>query len=69
MRPPALYRSRQLAEDPVLNECLYLTSKSIPFDVAFSLDPYERLAWIVVLGSQKGAKFNWDTLTWERPDA
>jgi hypothetical protein len=37
----------------------------VPFDVAFSLAPEERLAWIVVLGTLDGRTFDWDALSWK----
>jgi hypothetical protein len=39
----------------------------IPFDVAFSLDPDERLSWVVIIGQLKGLRYNWDRGTWEAP--
>jgi hypothetical protein len=37
----------------------------VPFDVAFSLDAEERLAWIVVLGRLDGGEFDFATLSWK----
>jgi len=37
----------------------------VPFDVAFSLAPDERLAWVVALGQLDGAEFDWPTMTWK----
>jgi hypothetical protein len=56
-----------LSEDPVLFDCLFLVKNGIPFDVAFSLDDDERLAWVVVMGQLNGLTWNWDTMSWERP--
>jgi len=39
----------------------------VPFDVAFSLPEDERLAWVVVLGTLDGGRFNWNNLSWEEP--
>ncbi len=40
----------------------------MPFDVAFSLPPEDRLAWVVALGQLDGGTFDFETLTWkERP--
>lgn len=37
----------------------------MPFDVAFSLQPDDRLAWVVVFGTLDGGEFDWTTLRWE----
>ena len=37
----------------------------MPFDVAFSLPPDERLAWIVILGTLDGRSFDWGSLSWK----
>jgi len=37
----------------------------VPFDVAFSLPPDERLAYVVVLGTLQGGSFDWLHLRWE----
>jgi hypothetical protein len=36
----------------------------VPFDVAFSLEKHERLAWIVIFGTLAGQRFDWSTETW-----
>jgi hypothetical protein len=36
----------------------------VPFDVAFSLNAQERLAWIVALGSLDGRAFDWNVMAW-----
>ncbi len=36
----------------------------MPFDVAFSLDETERLAWVVALGTLDGRAFDWRALAW-----
>lgn len=38
----------------------------MPFDVAFSLDAEERLAWVVALGTLDGGVFDWTTLSWKQ---
>jgi hypothetical protein len=38
----------------------------VPFDVAFSLSPDERLAWVVALGQLDGREFDFSTLTWKQ---
>jgi hypothetical protein len=58
-----------IAQDPELIDCLFLVSKGIPFDVAFSLDADERHAWTVVMGEFGGLRYNWTTERWEAPSA
>jgi hypothetical protein len=36
----------------------------VPFDVAFSLSPTARLAWIAALGTLKGGVFDWQEMQW-----
>ena len=45
-------------------DSLYLVRNGVPFDVAFSLDPRERLAWVVIMGRLAGGVFDWSTETW-----
>lgn len=56
-----------MSRDPALIDCLYLVHNGVPFDVAFSLDDEERLAWTVIIGQLKGLTFNWISRSWERP--
>jgi hypothetical protein len=37
----------------------------VPFDVAFSLQRDERLAYVVIFGTLDGRVFDWKTMTWE----
>lgn len=38
----------------------------VPYDVAFSLDPTTRLAYVVILGeADSGHDFDWGTMTWK----
>jgi hypothetical protein len=37
----------------------------VPFDVAFSLPPDERLAYVVALGTMDGQEFDWHALRWK----
>jgi hypothetical protein len=36
----------------------------VPFDVAFSLAPVERLAWVVVMGRFDGLDYDWQERQW-----
>lgn len=50
---------------PELVDCLYLVGCGVPFDVAFSLSPAERLAFTVIFGTLAGRRFDWSRLAWE----
>jgi hypothetical protein len=50
---------------PELIDCLYLVRSGVPFDVAFSLSSAERLAFVVILGTLAGRRFDWSRLAWE----
>lgn len=68
MPPPLsddLQAARILSQDPDLVDCLFLVKNGVPFDVAFSLDAVERLAWVVVFGEFSGLHFNWETRSWD----
>lgn len=62
-------KARAIADEPAVRECLFLLSKGVPFDVAFSLDATMRLAWCVVLGELDGGTFDWNRLEWDKRDA
>ena len=46
-------------------DSLYLCRNGVPFDVAFSLTPDERLAWVVALGRLDGNEFDFTTMSWK----
>lgn len=46
-------------------DCLYLLSRGVPFDVAFSLPVEDRIAWIVALGTIDGREFDWSAMRWK----
>jgi hypothetical protein len=46
-------------------DSLYLCRNGVPFDVAFSLTPDERLAWVVALGELDGHEFDFATMGWK----
>ena len=48
-----------------LVDCLYLVRNGIPFDVAFSLPPADRLAWVVVLGELEGHSWDHEAGSWQ----
>jgi hypothetical protein len=37
----------------------------VPFDVAFSLPPDERLGWVVALGQLDGGVFDFAAMAWK----
>lgn len=37
----------------------------MPFDVAFSLAPEDRLAWVIALGQLDGGEFDYPSMTWK----
>jgi hypothetical protein len=45
-------------------DSLYLVRNGVPFDVAFSLPPGERAAWVVVMGRFDGLDYNWQDKQW-----
>jgi hypothetical protein len=47
-------------------DCLYLLRNGVPFDVAFSLPPEDRLAWIVALGRLDGGEFDFARMEWSK---
>lgn len=47
-------------------DCLYLLRNGVPFDIAFSLPPEERLAWIVAFGQLDGERFDFTRMEWMR---
>lgn len=64
-KPRPKSRAQILSEDPELCDGLFLVMNGIPFDVAFSLDEEERLAWVVIIGEFKGGRYDWYTNSWE----
>ena len=51
---------------PRLTDCLYLVRNGVPFDVAFSLPPDERMAYVVTFGCLDGQYFDWCTHRWRQ---
>jgi len=46
-------------------DSLFLVRNGVPFDVAFSLPPDERTAWVIVLGTLQGRIYDFDAMRWE----
>ena len=36
----------------------------VPFELAASLSPTQRVAWVVAVGTLRGRAFDWDSLYW-----
>jgi len=53
-----------LSRHPDLVDPLYLVRHGVPFDVAFSLPPGERLAWVVAVAELDGQNFDWAARKW-----
>jgi hypothetical protein len=43
---------------------MMLVDFGVPFEVALSLDDYERIGLIVIFGEIKGGIFEWDRMGW-----
>jgi hypothetical protein len=43
-----------------MTEALYLVSKNVPFDVAFSLDALTRHAWLLRMRLFEGGRMDWE---------
>lgn len=65
--PDHIEEARLLSQDSDLVDCLFLVKNGVPFDVAFSLEASERLAWIVIFGQFGGLSYNWETGQWDKP--
>jgi hypothetical protein len=37
----------------------------VPFDIAFSLPPEDRLAWVIAIGRLDGGEFDFATQSWK----
>ena len=61
--------AQAIAENGDISDRLYLARNGVPFDVAFSLSEEERLAFVVILGTQDGNTFDWPAMRWSRRDA
>jgi len=48
-----------------LLDCLYLVRCGVPYDVAFTLEAAERMAYVVAFGQLAGLTFDWQRLRWE----
>jgi hypothetical protein len=44
--------------------CLWLVKNGVPFDVAFSLDETDRLAYAIILGKFEGGEWDFSRMRW-----
>ena len=44
--------------------CLWLVKNGVPYDVAFSLDPVDRMAYTIIFGQMEGKQWDWNSLSW-----
>lgn len=44
-------------------------SKGVPYDVAMSMSPARRLAFIVLIGEAEGGHYDWRRMAWEKRGA
>lgn len=48
-----------------MEEQLWLVHYGVPYDVAFSLDPTYRLAYLIILGeAESNHKWDWGSMKW-----
>jgi len=45
---------------------MFLVKNNVPFDVAFSLGPAEKIAYCVAMGEIEGNSFDWETMSWRK---
>jgi hypothetical protein len=46
---------------------MILLGAGVPWTVAWSLEDYERLAFLVIAGELNGGEFSWDFMDWKDP--
>lgn len=57
---------RQIVDDPVLHNRLYLVRNNVPFDVAFSLDSVTARGWSMSFAKMDGHEWDWDQGDWKK---
>jgi hypothetical protein len=61
-------RDKKIATNPGIIECLWLVRNGVPFDTAFELPDDIRAGFAIVFSQFEGAKFNFNTMTFEKPE-
>lgn len=46
---------------------LWLVKNGVPYDVAFALQPHERMAHAIVFGEFEGNEFDWSAMRFRAP--
>ena len=46
--------------------CLWLVKNGVPFDVAFSLDSVDRMAYSIIFGQMEGNVWDWSRMVWSK---
>lgn len=55
---------KAIVEQPYFREIVKLIKFGIPYNVAFSISPVLRSAFLIAIGKQEGGNFNWSTFGW-----
>jgi hypothetical protein len=45
---------------------LWLVKNGVPYDVAFSLDPFDLYAYSIIFGEMAGNTWNWKRMAWDK---
>ncbi len=57
---------KRIVDADGFRDIVYLIDKGVPFDVAWSLDPYMRLGYIIVFGEIQGnVVWNWSRMEFD----
>lgn len=59
---------RDKVESPILRNRLWLVKNHVPFDVAFSLDDEDALAYGIIFGIFEGNEWDHDNGCWKPKD-
>lgn len=41
----------------------------VPFDVAWSVEDEEAMAWAIIFGQMDGNQWDWNLMRWKKPDS
>jgi hypothetical protein len=63
---PGIHHEPKLVEHPELVARLALATRGVPFDVAFSLESHEIIAWNIILGQLDGRVWDWRAMNWKK---
>lgn len=51
--------------EPKLRDALFLVRNGVPFDIAFSLDDFDRKVWVIAIGELEGWVWDYGRNCWE----